>query len=237
MEFVRTGIIGLDEMLGGGIPKGHTVAVLGSPGTGKSILALQFIYAGLQNGENCVYISLEQTEESLITTAELFGWGIKTYIDSNNLELIHLSPQNIKAAIHRIQDTFPSLFKSFNAKRLAFDPVTLFEMVHDSEPERRDHVFNLVQMIKNAGVTALLTSEINNENPFYSKYGLIEYISDGIILLRQVRQEDLGTVMRVIEVAKMRFVAHSKEIKSYDITNKGFAVYSTEGIFLNSVQK
>ncbi len=237
MEFISTGVFGLDEMLGGGIPRGHTVAVLGSPGTGKSNLALQFIYAGLQCGENCVYISLEQTEESLIKTAELFGWDIEAYINSHNLELIHLSPQNIKAVIHRISDTFPNLFRSFDAKRLALDPVTLYEMMLDSEPERRDHVFNLVQMIKNTGVTALLTSEINNENPFYSKYGLVEYISDGVILLRQVRQEDLGAVIRVIEVAKMRFVATSKEIRSYDITNKGFVVYSTEEIFLRSVQK
>jgi len=56
-------------MLLGGIPEGHTVAVLGSPGTGKSTFVLQFIYTGLKNDENCVYLSLEESELNLIKTA------------------------------------------------------------------------------------------------------------------------------------------------------------------------
>ncbi len=99
MDILKTGIIGLDEMLGGGIPVGHIVAIMGSPGTGKSTIALQFIHEGLQKEENCVYMSLEEREENIIKTAAIYGWDIKPYIMSKKLALINLSTMNLKATI------------------------------------------------------------------------------------------------------------------------------------------
>jgi len=91
MDMKTTGVIGLDEMLGGGLPAGHIVAFLGSPGTGKSTFALQFIYAGLQKSENCIYLSLEESEENIIKTASMFGWDLKPYITKKKLTLIRLT--------------------------------------------------------------------------------------------------------------------------------------------------
>ncbi len=232
MEQLNTGILGLDEMLGGGIPAGHITAVLGPPGTGKSTFALQFIYAGLQKNETCAYLSLEESAENIIKTAAIFNWDLKPYIEDKKMALVHLSTLNLKAMIERIENDLPKLFKSFNVKRLAIDPVTLYEMIHDSESERRDHLFNLAQIIKGTGVTAVMTSEISKENPYYSKYGLIEYIADGVIILRQARQADMGAVTTVIEVSKMRHIDHSKEIKPYNITGSGIVVHSGSGVFL-----
>ena len=93
MESVRMGIPGLDELINGGIPKGHIVSVLGTPGTGKSTLALQFTYEGLKNGENCIYLSLEECEEDIIKTAEMFGWDIRPYIEKDNLKLIYMDSE------------------------------------------------------------------------------------------------------------------------------------------------
>lgn len=232
MDMLKTGISGLDEMLGGGVPAGHITAVLGPPGTGKSTFALQFTYAGLKNNENCVYLSLEESEDDLIRTANSFGWDIKPYIAKNKLALVRLSPQNIKATVDRVENDLPGLFKLLGARRLAVDPITLYEMLNDSESERRDHLFNFAQMIKETGITAILTSEISKENPYYSKYGLIEYIADGVIILRQVRQADLRAVTTFVEVLKMRRVEHSKDIKSYNITKNGIVVHTESGVFL-----
>ncbi|MFZ3168405.1 MAG: ATPase domain-containing protein [Candidatus Methanoperedens sp.] len=76
-----------------------------------------------------------------------------------------------------------------------------------------------------------MTSETNNINPYNSKYGVIEYIADGVILLRQVRQNDLQSVATVIEVSKMRRIEHSKDIKPYSITKNGIVVHSEAEVF------
>jgi len=232
MGIIKIGIAGLDEMLCGGIPDGHTVAIMGSPGTGKSTFVLQFIYTGLQNNENCVYISLEESEANLIRTALIYGWDLRPYIESKKLTLVNLNTMNFKAMITRFESDLPKLLKSFNIKRIAIDPITLYEMLFDTESERRDHLFNFAQVIKETGITAVMTSEISQDNPYYSKYGLIEYITDGVIVLRQVRHADLGAVTTFIEVLKMRHIDHSKEIKPYSITNGGIVVHSGSGVFI-----
>ncbi|MBE0521711.1 MAG: KaiC domain-containing protein [Candidatus Methanoperedenaceae archaeon] len=226
MENVKIGIPGLDELLIGGIPKGHIVSVLGSPGTGKSTLALQFTYEGLKSGDNCIYLSLEESEEDITKTAEMFGWHIQPYIDNGTLNLIRLSALNIKSTIDRVENDLPRLFK--NSQRLTIDPITLYEMIYESEAERRESIFNFAKNIKETGITTLLVSEANNENQFESKYGNIDYISDGIILLRRIRQQNLRLVTMVIEVSKMRRVDHSKEIRPYNITRNGMVVHSAE---------
>jgi len=232
MTKLKTGISGLDEMLCGGIPEGHTVAVLGSPGTGKSTFVLQFIKTGLQNDENCVYLSLEESEENLLKTAMIFGWDLKPHIDNKKLTLVNFNRFNFKEMITRFESELPKLLKSLNIKRLVIDPITLYEMIYDTELERRDHLFNFARVLKETGITVIMTSEISKENPYCSKYGLLEYITDGVIIMRQVRHADLTSVTTFIEVLKMRHLDHSKEIKPYNITNNGIVVHSDSGVFL-----
>jgi KaiC domain protein len=232
MNILKTGVMGLDEMLCGGIPEGHTVAVMGSPGTGKSTFALQFIYSGLQNNENCVYLSLEESEENIMKTGMIFGWDLKPYIDNKKLTLVNFNRFNFKEMINRVESDLPKLLKSLDIKRLVIDPITLYEMIYDTESERRDHIFNFAQVIKEMGITVVMTSEISKENPYCSKYGLIEYITDGVIIMRQVRREDLIAVTTFIEVLKMRHIDHSKEIKPYGITKNGIIVHSGSGVYI-----
>ncbi|MCX9011855.1 MAG: KaiC domain-containing protein [Candidatus Methanoperedens sp.] len=232
MELLKTGILGLDNMLGGGIPSGHIVTVLGPPGTGKSTFALQFIYAGLQNSENCMYMSLEESEENIIKTASILNWDMQQYITNKKLTLVYLSKMDLKATVDLIENDLPKLFKLYKVKRLAIDSVTLYEMMHDSDSERRNHLFNLAQIVKEMAITTVMISEVSRENPYYSRYGLIEYIVDGVIILKQVRQSDKGAVTTVIEVSKMRHIEHSKEAKPYNITKNGIMVHSGSEVFL-----
>lgn len=231
MDSLKTGITGLDEMLMGGIPKEHIVAVLGSPGTGKSTFALQFIYAGLQKDENCIYLSLEESEDTIVKTASIFGWDLKPYITNKKLVLIRLSAMNIKITASRVENDLPRLFESFGVKRLVIDPITLYEMLYESESERREHLFNFAEKIREHGITVVMTSETNSNNAYNSKYGLIEYIADGVIILRLVRQTDLRAVTTVIEISKMRRIDHSRDIKPYVISKNGIIVHSESEVF------
>src|SRR5206468_9960677 len=89
--FVLTGIDGLDEMLGRGVPTGHIITVLGSFGTGKTRFALQFLMQGLINGEKGVFISLEEDADSVIANAASFGWDLPTYIKQKKLHIVKLA--------------------------------------------------------------------------------------------------------------------------------------------------
>lgn len=231
MDSLNTGVTGLDEMLMGGIPKEHIVAVLGSPGTGKSTFALQFIYAGLLKDENCIYLSLEESEDTIVKTASIFGWDLKPYITNKKLVLIRLSAMNIKITANRVENDLPRLFESFGVKRLVIDPITLYEMLYEHESERREHLFNFAEKIREHGITVVMTSETNNNNAYNSKFGLIEYIADGVIVLRQVRQTDLRAVTTVIEISKMRRIDHSRDIKPYVISKNGIIVHSEAEVF------
>src|SRR2546429_8139216 len=90
--FVLTGIDGLDEMLGRGVPTGHIITVLGSFGTGKTTFALQFLMQGLINGEKAIFISLEEDPESAIANPASFGWNCPTYIKGKKLHIAKFEP-------------------------------------------------------------------------------------------------------------------------------------------------
>ncbi len=231
MELVTTGISGLDEMLGGGFPKGHTVIVLGTFGTGKTTFALQFIVEGLKKGENCIFISLEEMEEAVIETASSYGWDIKPYLEQKKLHLIKLDPAEAKTTVTRIKSELPNFIRSVGAKRIALDSISLLSMMFTEESERRMQLFNLCQQIKKTGATSVLTAESKPENPATSKDGLAEYVADGVILLQYVRRAEASDVQLTLEVIKMRRLKHSRRIKPYMITDKGLVVQSEAGVF------
>lgn len=231
MKRISTGVFGLDDMMEGGIPKNHVIAAIGSFGTGKSTLSLQFIYDGLKNGEKCIFISLDEGEEGLIGTAEVFGWDIKPYLKNGMLILVKLSAIDVKKSITRVQSELPNIIMSVGANRLAFDSITLFEMLFDSAVERRNRIFELCNFIKESGATALVTSEVDNTDPLSSKFGLIEYVVDGVVSLRYARPTAMQAVTLAIEVMKMRRTAHSRVIKPYEIGVNGIVVHSDSEVF------
>ncbi len=231
IEREEIGIAGLDEMLNGGIPAHHIIALIGSAGTGKSTLALQYIYTGLKKGQGCIYICIEETEDNIIETASLFGWDLRPYLASKQLAILQLSATDIKISLERIECDLPELIKSINSKRFVIDSVTLFEILFEKPGERRQHLFDLCRIIKQSGATTILTSEISGDNPYQSKFGLVEYIADGVISLRYIRSETAHETSLAIQVIKMRHTMHSRAIKPYRITEKGINVYTESEVF------
>ncbi len=230
MERIETGIADLDEMLNGGIPQGCVTTIIGGFGTGKSTLALKFIHSGLVKGERCLYISIDQKEE-LIKSSALFGWDFEPYIKSCAFKLMRLSPTTIKTTVAKIESELPELIKTFAPKRLVIDPITLYEMIFENEGERREQLFKLVEMIRDSGTTSLIVSESSKESPYLSRFGLIEYIADGVITLRNIRGTDMKSVARMIEISKMRMTEHSDAIKPYKITKDGIVVHMGAQLF------
>ncbi len=229
MDRVRTGISGLDDMLNGGIPKGHSVAIIGSFGTGKTTFSMQFIWEGLRNGEKCIFLSLEEDDESIVESASTFGWDFRKYIEDGSLIILKLDPEDAKSSVERLEGDIPELIRSQGASRIAVDSVSLITMFYDDEEAKRNAVFTLVKSIKDSGATALLTAEVDPRNPMVSRDGIVEYVVDGVILLSF--REDNNKLRLTIRVLKMRRTRHSREVKIYEIGEGGIHVISSGDVF------
>ncbi len=225
---ITTGIKGLDEMMDGGFPKGHSVAVIGSFGTGKTTFAMQYIWEGLKKGEKCIFLSLEEDENSIIETAKSFGWDFENYLD-DSLLLIKLEPEDAGSSVKRLEGEIPQVIKEFGASRIAIDSVSLITMLFKSEEDKRTNLFALSKSIKDSGATAILTAEVDPKNPNVSRDGLVEYVVDGVILLTP--REMNNRIMLTLKILKMRRTKHSREVKPYEISSEGIEVLSESEIF------
>ncbi len=224
MERVPTGIYGLDEMMGGGFPKGHTIVVMGAYGTGKTTFGLQYIWEGVKRGEKGIYLSLEEDVESVLASAESFGWDFAAHKD-RNLFIVRLDPQEAMTSVRQLKDGFVRTLKEIGATRVVVDSITLLAMLFEDEAERRREIFNLARSVKAAGATSVFTAEVDPRNPYVTRDGLAEYVADGVILLRyeETASRDLDLTLRIV---KMRRTRHSRKIKPYRITDEGIIVLS-----------
>jgi len=231
MNRVKTGISGLDEMLQGGLPENHIVLVMGSFGTGKTTLGLQFLVEGLRQSEPCIFISLEEDKDSILKNAASFGWDLSPAIEAKKLGLFKLEPSDAKTTITRIKSELPKFVKSFGAKRVVLDSVSLLNMMFTDENERRSNLFNLCQLLRSTGATSLLTAEVKDENQRSSRDGLAEYTADGVLLLQSDENKEGGEVQLTIRIMKMRRTTHSRRVKPYSITDKGITVHAGADVF------
>ena len=227
---IDIGIDGLDRMIQGGVPRRHLIVSMGSAGTGKTTFGLQFLHHGLENGENCVFITLEQSHSAIMSTADDRGWGFDGYEADGQLAVVDLDPVEMANSLDNIRGELPGLIEDFDADRLVLDSVSLLEMMYDNPAKRRTEVFDFTRSLKAAGVTTMLTSEASEDNPYASRHGIIEYLTDAVFHLRYVRQETRETRMAV-EIQKIRNANHSRETKPYEITMDGISVYQQANIF------
>ena len=227
---VLTGIDGLDELLGGGVPRGHTVTVLGSFGTGKTTFGIQFLVQGLINQEKGIFISLEEGPDSIVASAAGFGWDLATPLKEKRLAIVKLEPADAKTTVMKVRSELPKFIKDFGADRVVVDSVSLLNMMFPDEVERRARLFSLSQQIKSTGATALFTAETKDDNPRASRDGLVEYISDGVICL-QPREKESGDVQLTMQVMKMRRLKHRRAVKPYTIDEDGINVHADIEVF------
>ena len=218
IERVSTGIAGLDKLMQGGFLKGSCVLVTGGTGTGKTTLVLQFLWEGLKKGEKCIMITLEETPEDLRADAMQFGWDFLKYEKNGQLRIESYDPFELTDINLRLKD----LIVTNNYSRVGIDSTSLFGMYIKDEYKIRKGVFSLVSSIKSAHCTAVLSSEILEDSKSLSRYGIEEFVADGVIVLYFLGIG--GIAFSSIQVRKMRRTNHSREIHPMEITGKGIVV-------------
>ncbi|MFA9516528.1 KaiC domain-containing protein [Halopenitus sp. H-Gu1] len=231
LDRIDVGIEGLDEMILGGVPRRSLMTTIGSAGTGKTTFALQFLTKALSQDERAVYITLEESHEAILSTAEEKGWPFRQYESDGLLAVVSIDPIEMANSLDSIGNELARLIGEFGAERLVLDSVSLLEMMYDHPSKRRSEIFEFTRSLKEAGVTTMLTSEASESNPYASRHGIVEYLTDAVFILQYVRPSDFRETRLAIEIQKIRNANHSRETKPFEITNEGISVYRRANIF------
>jgi KaiC domain protein len=228
---VDLGIDGLDEMIHGGVPERSLIAVIGGAGTGKTTVGLQFLQQALRNDEKAIFIALEESREAVFDTASEKNWEFERYSRDGRLAVVDMDPIEMATSLRGIRSDLPRLISEFGASRVVLDSVSLLETMYDDPAKRRTETFAFAQSLKQAGVTTLLTSEAAEDVAYASRYGIVEYLTDAVFVLRYVRPSDFQETRLAVEIQKIRNANHSRETKPYEITDTGIDVYRQANFF------
>ncbi|HET7376737.1 MAG TPA: ATPase domain-containing protein [Anaerolineae bacterium] len=225
---VATGITGLDSMLGGGFIPGSANLVRGAPGTGKTLLGLQFLVQGTLQKEPGLLISFEEFPHSLHNDAESLGWNLHALEEQGLLHLYFTSPQVLLDSLSSPDSSLAELFREKGIRRVLVDSVTHFTRVTNDPLELRDIYNSVVNALKREGATSILLAEEGRGESPVTERGQLSFVVDTLILLRYVEIE--SAIQRAIAVLKMRGSEHAKEIRHLEIQRGGVSVF---GVFEN----
>ena len=226
LPLLSTHVAGLDEALGGGIPEGSIVLVAGTPGTMKSSLIYNMMYHNALNGRRGLYITLEQTAESLRHAMERFGFDpieeAKLYI--LDLGLLRTSLKKAEATkdwIGILIDIVKEAVAANQYKVLALDSMEALYALANFEVPRRE-LFQLYAALRELGLTTFLVTETSIGSPKLTQYGE-DFLADGILHLRHVEVGETDVQLR-LRCVKMRMMNHVHNSLALTHGDTGFGV-------------
>lgn len=249
MPLVPTGIPGFDELLGGGIPQGHTVSLFGGPGAGKTIFAAQFLYNGAtQYSEPGVFVSLDETPSDLKKNLSVFGWNLDELEEMKKLVFLDMSPfkrildiikmktpKEREYSIQAIGNVMKGTVKEIGARRAVIDPLSTLILQYPDLGERRLAMMHLLRILKTeTDCTSLITMDLR-ATTLERQYQLEEYLTQGSVLMQMLTQQETG-LTRVIRVEKMRGIDHDTQPHPYTITQHGLHIFAKERVYATTIQ-
>ena len=225
-ELIKTGTPGLDNVLKGGIRKNSSILVTGAPGTGKTLLALQFIYYGAKDfNENGIFITTEESLEVLHQSGLNLGMDLKSMIDKSKMFILQKPIATLKGGLSSIKGLTDAI-KKYNIKRVALDSLIFFEYLYQrfegNKMEFRRQVLMFMQAMRKSGVTFLTVSERSVTDFDRLTYDTMDFVFEGIIVLSRIRKGSYFE--RVITIAKMRGQDHSLDVYPITIGHDGLKV-------------
>jgi circadian clock protein KaiC len=226
VEKVPTGIEGLDDITGGGLPKGRPTLVCGGPGCGKTLFALEFLIHGAAHGEHGVFVSFEETEEDLVANVRSLGYDLDDLIRRKRLhvEYVRVERSEIEeTGEYDLEGLFIRLdyaIKATGARRIVLDTIeSLFAGLSNSGVLRAE-IRRLFGWLKARGITAVITGERGVNT--LTRQGLEEYVSDCVIMLDHRVADQIST--RRLRVVKYRGTCHGTNEYPFLIDRRGIAV-------------
>jgi circadian clock protein KaiC len=223
-------IEGFDEITHGGLPIGRTTLASGTSGTGKTLLAIQFLYHGIKYFDYPgLFITFEESPIDIIQNAYSFGWDLQALIEQGKLYILDASPDpdgqevvgsfDLSALIERIQYAVTK----YKAKLVSVDSVTAVFQQYEAVSVVRREIFRLVARLKLLGVTSIMTTERLEEYGAVARFGVEEFVSDNVVILRNVLEGERRR--RTAEILKLRGTTHMKGEYPFTITNDGINIF------------
>ena len=218
-----TGVPGLDEMMNGGIPTGDSVLVAGPSGSGKSVLATQFIAEGGKQGEAGVLVVFEEHPKEYLYRADGLGFQLREMIEAGKLEALYLRPLDLSPdeTLHEIREAVNRV----GARRVVIDSMSGFELAlaPTFRADFRESLYRLVGALTGVGITVLTTMEVTQgQDELRFTPNVVSFLADDLISLRYVEVD--RELKKVAVVVKMRGSQHSKAYREYEITDTGFVI-------------
>jgi KaiC/GvpD/RAD55 family RecA-like ATPase len=249
LDRILTGIKGLDEILNGGLPKGRTILVVGSPGSGKTTFAMQFLLGAVKSGETSLYVSLDEKPDRVKADLASFGWNLDALEHDGKLTFIDAT--ELKRPGHRVvggglssgssvslnlpELTLGSLVRTVRrvaaeegTQRIVVDPITALLLRYPEEAKRRRALLFFFDALESTGCTCIVTSELRT-SMLARRFQLEEFLSQGVILLHTMVHE--GNVVRGVQIEKMRGISHDAQLRPYQIGASGIEVFPKDRVF------
>ncbi len=227
---LQTTIEGFDEITHGGLPEGRTSLVSGTSGTGKTLLAVQFLYHGIKYFDYPgIFVTFEESPQDIIQNAHSFGWDLQSLVDRGKLFILDASPDpegqevvgnfDLSALIERIQYAI----SKYKAKLVSIDSVTAVFQQYDAASVVRREIFRLVARLKQLKVTSIMTTERIDEYGPVARFGVEEFVSDNVVIVRNVLEGERRR--RTVEILKLRGTTHMKGEYPFTITDEGINIF------------
>ena len=211
------GVPGLDEMLGGGLPRGYSLLVAGPSGSGKSIMASAFLAEGARNGETGVIAAFEQRPN------RSRGQVMADLIDSGRVGIVDTRATDM--SVDEIAMRLITEIRRLKASRVVIDSLSGFELAlaPTFREDFRESLSRMVTALASTGVTVLMTSELEDRynDLRFSPYGTA-FLTDAIVVQRYIEVD--SQLQRVLAVVKVRASAHSDELRLFHIDNNGIKI-------------
>jgi KaiC/GvpD/RAD55 family RecA-like ATPase len=248
MERTETGIKGFDELLGGGLPKGKCVLIVGGPGSGKTIFAMQYLLNGTRKDERGLYITLDERPDHVKSDMASFGWDIDKLESEGKILLLDATPlrrsrrslpeaesYEYEIGVSLPELTLQSLIRTVQKivdeegiQRIAVDPITSMVLRYHELPKRRRAVLMFFDALINTECTSIVTSELRT-GALDRGFAIEEFLSQGVILLHTLVHE--GNVIKAIQIEKMRGIQHDTQLRPYQIGKDGIEVFPKDRVF------
>lgn len=238
-----TGIPGLDKLLTGGLPRNRTILLTGGPGTGKTIMSSQFIVNGILDYEEPgIYVSLDESKAHIFEEMLDFGWDFQDLEANKKLAFLEASPMRYlpaeikvgKLTIGKKEFSMATLIEmiktsanDIGAKRIVVDPVTTLVFQYEGIAAQRNALVELMEALADIDATSLITTELRRPG-FERNIDYEEYLAHGVILLQQLQVGK--SLLRVIQIEKMRKTPVDNQPRPYRITDTGIEVFPRESV-------
>ncbi len=230
-----SGIDGLDEITGGGLPLGRPTLVCGSAGCGKTLMAMEFLVRGaVEFDEPGVFIAFEETPEDLAKNVRSLGFDLEQLVEENKLALDHIQVDRNEieeAGEYDLEGLFLRLnlaIDSIGAKRVVLDTIETLFAGFENQAVLRSELRRLFYWLKEKGVTAIITGE--RGDGALTRQGLEEYVSDCVILLDHRVADQVST--RRLRIVKYRGSSHGTNEYPFLIDEDGLSVLPITSIGL-----